>query len=35
VAATYHHDWRLEGLSDHSALEIQFARRSSPPRTGR
>ena len=24
TAATYHHDWRDEGLSDHSALEVDF-----------
>jgi exonuclease III len=29
VAATYHHDWRDGGLSDHSALEVDFRRRPS------
>ena len=27
VAAGYHHDWRDGGLSDHSALEVDFRRR--------
>jgi exonuclease III len=27
VAAAYHHDWRDGGLSDHSALEVEFRRR--------
>jgi exonuclease III len=29
VAATYHHDWRDGGLSDHSALEVELRRRPS------
>jgi exonuclease III len=28
VAATYHHGWRDDGLSDHSALEVDLRRRS-------
>jgi YD repeat-containing protein len=35
VAARYHHDWRLEGLSDHSALEVDVTPDSSPPTRGR
>ena len=35
VAAAYHHAWRLEGLSDHSALEVDLRPRSSPPPDGR
>jgi exonuclease III len=35
VAAGYHHAWRLEGLSDHSALEVDLRPRSSPPQDGR
>jgi len=35
AAARYHHEWRLEGLSDHSALEVDLARDSSPPFGGR
>jgi exonuclease III len=30
VAATYHHDWRDGGLSDHSALEVQLRPRPAP-----
>ena len=35
VAAAYHHEWRLDGLSDHSALEVELVLRSSPPMGGR
>ena len=35
VAATYHHAWRLDGLSDHSALEVELTLRSSPIADGR
>jgi exonuclease III len=30
VAATYHHDWRDGGLSDHSALEVDLRPRPAP-----
>ena len=35
AAARYHHAWRLEGLSDHSALEVDMTPDSSPPSGGR
>jgi exonuclease III len=35
VAATYHHAWRLQGLSDHSALEVDLSLRSSRSTDGR
>jgi len=35
VACGYHHGWRLEGLSDHSALEVEYTLRSSRGHTGR
>jgi exonuclease III len=31
VACAYHHDWRDEGLSDHSALEADLSAASHPP----
>ena len=30
LAAVYHHAWRDEGLSDHSALEVDLTRRGEP-----
>jgi exonuclease III len=35
VAATYHHDWRDDGLSDHAALEAVVTKRSSRSASGR
>ena len=34
TAALYHHAWRDEGLSDHSALEVELTRRAEPARVG-
>jgi exonuclease III len=31
AACVYHHSWRDEGLSDHSALEADVVRRGTPP----
>jgi endonuclease/exonuclease/phosphatase family metal-dependent hydrolase len=31
VSASYHHAWREEGLSDHSALEVDLQRRTAKP----
>jgi exonuclease III len=35
VACAYHHGWRDDGLSDHSALEATIATRPSPATSGR
>jgi YD repeat-containing protein len=35
AASRYHHEWRLEGLSDHSALEVELTLRSSRAPGGR
>jgi exodeoxyribonuclease III len=34
-ASGYHHDWRIAGLSDHSALEIDFSLRGGSPPAAR
>jgi exodeoxyribonuclease III len=34
VASVYHHDWREDGLSDHSPLEVELERSRRRPRRG-
>ena len=34
-ASGYHHDWRLAGLSDHSALEVDLSLRAGSPPAAR
>jgi exodeoxyribonuclease III len=35
LASGYHHEWRIAGLSDHSALEVDLSLRARSPRAAR